>query len=219
MCTSWKGLRLRVGRSYRWRGSLGYTLTSSLQGSLLLPGGPGVGPGRLPRAHTVLAGERTTRGAATGHRRISSGAVRGVSREAAAAEPACWRACRCYAPTGGWKRRRRCARRCRTPGLNLSRAGRGAGPGAGRGGAGRPGQGGEKGAGRPKPSLLCTCPPLPRHPRTRRTGGGAACGLLEDKGHPRSPPNPTSPRWWLLVRGQAGWGSPQAQRKVAGCSL
>lgn len=95
-----RGFRLRVGQTYRWRGSLGYTLSSSLQGSLLLPGG---------RASARVASRRRThsspvRAESEGRRRFTAesapGTVRSVSREAAAAELGCQRAPRCCARSG-----------------------------------------------------------------------------------------------------------------------
>lgn len=154
---------MRVGQTYRWRGSVGFTLTSCLQGSLLLPG---------DRASARVACRGRTQSSLVlaepeGRRRFtaqSAPGLRSVSREVGAAELGCQRASRCCAPSGSWKRPRRCARGCRTRGLNLPRAGRGAGRGPARGGAVRPGQGGEKGAGGAGPSLRCTCPPPPHHP-------------------------------------------------------
>lgn len=72
ICTSRKGLRLRVGQTYRWRGSLGYTL--SLQGSLLLPGG---------RASARVASRGRThsspvRAEPEGRRRFTAGSAPGL---------------------------------------------------------------------------------------------------------------------------------------------
>lgn len=173
--------------------------------------GPGVGPGRLRRAHKILAGALRTRGAATVHRPICSGTVRSVSREVGAAELGCQRASRCCAPSGSWKRPRRCARGCRTRGLNLPRAGRGAGPGAGRGCEARAGRG-EGGLTRTFPPLyLSPTSPPPLDPQDWRRG----CRLLEDNGHPLSPPSPTSPRLWLLSEAKPA-GAPSGTKKSGG---
>lgn len=153
--------------------------------------------------------------AATVHRRICSGTVRGISREAAAAALGCWRASRCCAPSGSWKRRRHCARGCRTPGLNLPRAGRGAGRSPARGGAGCEARAGRaEGCRRtwtfPPLYLSPTSPPPPDPQDWRR-----ACGLSEDKGHPLSPPSPTSPRLWLLSEAKPA-GAPSGTKKSGG---
>lgn len=190
---------------------MGFTLTSCLQGSLLLPG---------DRASAQVACRGRTQSSLVlaepeGRRRFtaqSAPGLRSVSREVGAAELGCQRASRCCAPSGSWKRPRRCARGCRTRGLNLPRAGRGAGPGAGRGCEARAGRG--EGCGRSRtfpPLYLSPTSPPPLDLLEWRRG----CRLLEDNGHPRSPPSPTSPGLWLLSEAKPA-GAPSGTKRSGG---